>query len=185
MDEDSSDNSIRTPDQSVSVDATAEETRRKYLNHETWVKSIGSLYLLGAIVMILIGVCGAVSEEEAALGVRIIVVAVFTGLGLFCFWVGRGLRKLKSWARIPTGILSVIGLLGFPLGTIINACILYLVFSKKGSVVFSPEYGRVIAATPHIKYKTHVIAWILFGLLIILFVVALLTFAVLFLIAPR
>jgi hypothetical protein len=168
MDEDLSNNSIQTPAPSATPDVTVEETRRKYLNREASVKSIGALYLLGAIITILVGISGAVSEKEATPGVRITVVILCTGLGLFQFWVGRGLQKLKSWARIPTGILSGIGLLLFPLGTLINACILYLVFSKKGSMVFSPQYQQVIAATPHIKYKTHIIVWILFGLLIVL-----------------
>lgn len=77
-------------------------------------------------------------------------------------------RKLKSWARIPTAILSGIGLLGFPVGTLINGYILYLVFSRKGVTVFSDDYKRVIAETPHIKYRTSIVVWIILGWLVAL-----------------
>src|SRR4030095_8127226 len=83
-------------------------------------------------------------------------------------WVGTGLRRLRRWARIPTGILSGIGLLGFPIGTIINGYILYLIFSQKGKVVFSDEYRAVIEQTPHIKYRTSIVVWIVLGLLLLL-----------------
>jgi hypothetical protein len=81
-------------------------------------------------------------------------------------------RRLKPWARIGSGILSGIGLLGFPIGTIINGYILYLLFSKKGSMVFSDEYKRVIQQTPHIKYRTSVIILVALGLLLFLMMLA-------------
>jgi hypothetical protein len=85
---------------------------------------------------------------------------VFIGLAALQIWVGIGLRNLKPWARIASGVLAGIGLLGFPIGTLINGYILYLLFSKKGAMLFSPDYQRVIAETPHIKYKTSIIVWI-------------------------
>jgi hypothetical protein len=63
-------------------------------------------------------------------------------------------------------VLSCFGLLGFPIGTLISAYFLYLLSSQKGVYIFSPEYARVIAATPHIKYKTSIIGWILLGILV-------------------
>jgi hypothetical protein len=35
--------------------------------------------------------------------------------------------------------------------------------------VFSDEYKRVIAETPHIKYRTSIVVWIFLGLLLLLF----------------
>jgi hypothetical protein len=81
--------------------------------------------------------------------------------------VGIGVRGLKSWARIPAGILSSIGLLYLGLGTIVNAYILYLLFCQKGKTVFSDEYKRVIAETPHVKYRTSIVAWVVLGLLLL------------------
>lgn len=169
MNENSSSNPVQPPNPA----AEAEEIRRTHIKHEASVKSIGVLYFIGAVFVILAGV-GAVLDKEEPIEVRILAAAILIGLGAFQFWVGTGLRTLKSWTRIPTGILSGIGLFGFPIGTIINAYILYLVFCKKGSTVFSSEYQQVIAATPHIKYKTPIIIWILLAILFALFILGLL-----------
>jgi hypothetical protein len=40
--------------------------------------------------------------------------------------------------------------------------------------VFSEEYQRVIAETPHIKYRTSIVVWILLGLLLLLIAIAVL-----------
>src|SRR4030042_1813804 len=164
MNENSSYNPVQPPNPA----AAAEEIRRQHLNHEASVRSIGALYFFGAFFIILVGI-GFFLDRETPLGVRIAGVLII-GLGFFQFWIGRGLRALKSWVRIPTGIFSGIGLIGFPLGTIINAYILYLVFCKEGKTVFSPEYRQVIAATPHIKYKTSIISWIILVILIVIVV---------------
>ncbi|MGB8356488.1 MAG: DUF4339 domain-containing protein [Chthoniobacteraceae bacterium] len=158
----------------------AEETRKTYLNHEASVKSIGLLYYIAAIVMTL-----------AVLGFGFVAVSAFKGhaapnhsnmnqplpfqigvtvaIALFAwlyFWLGAGMRSLNPKAKGPAVVLAVIGLLGFPLGTLINAYILYLLLSEKGKMVFSPEYKAVIEATPHIKYKTSIVVWIFVILLL-------------------
>jgi hypothetical protein len=65
-----------------------------------------------------------------------------------------------------------------PIGTLINAYILYLVFSRKGRTILSEDYQQVIAATPHIKYKTSIIVWIFLGLLVALLAIAFLGIAI-------
>jgi hypothetical protein len=65
-------------------------------------------------------------------------------------------------------VLSGLGLLGFPIGTAINAYILYLFLSKKGRTIFAPEYQAVIAATPEVKYRTSILVWIFLALLVAL-----------------
>jgi len=109
----------------------------------------------------------------------VIFTIVFFGLGAFQFAVGLGLRKLLPWARIAGIVMGCLSLLGFPAGTLIGGYFLYLLLSAKGQYVFSPEYSRVIAATPHIKYQTSIIVWIFLGLLILVVsvgVIALMTF---------
>ena len=81
-------------------------------------------------------------------------------------YVGRGLRQLKPNAKTPTIVLSILGLFNLGLGTLINAYVLYLVLSKKGKLIFSGEYQDIVAATPHIKYKTSIIIWIFLGLIL-------------------
>ena len=67
--------------------------------------------------------------------------------------------------KIPVTILSGLGLLSIPIGTLINGYILYLMYSQKGKVVFSPEYQDIRDATPEIQYQTSKLAW---GILIVL-----------------
>jgi hypothetical protein len=100
-------------------------------------------------------------------------------LGVGTLYAGWGVRALRAWGRILGGVLSAIGLLGFPIGTLINGYILYLFLSKKGRTIFSPGYQDVIGATPDIKYRTSVVVWIflvlLAGLVLVAFLAPVLT----------
>jgi hypothetical protein len=154
-----------------------EDIRKKYLNHEACVKSIGLLYYLGAILTILLGVGGLIAprHDEVPLSTimrHTVLCILLIGIGVFQFCVAYGLQKLRQWTRIPTIILSSIGLIGFPIGTVVNAYILYLVVSKKGKVVLSNEYKAVIQATPHIRYKISIIVWIVLAVFLTLIAIA-------------
>ena len=70
-------------------------------------------------------------------------------------------------------VLAVLGLIQIPIGTIINGYVLYLMFSDKGKVVFSPEYQEIREATPEVKYKTSMIVWVFLAILVVLLGVAL------------
>ncbi len=144
--------------------ADSERIRQDHIKHEASVKSVGFLYFLSATFLILGGSFGLAGVGDGA----ILMAIFFLGLAGVQIWVGLGLRRLKPWARVPTAILSGFGLLGFPVGTLINAYILYLVLCEKGRMVFSEEYRRVIQVTPHIRYKTSIVVWILLGVLLLL-----------------
>jgi hypothetical protein len=153
---------------------SCEETIRKnHINHESSVRSIGIFYYLNAALLIITSIIGGiiVLPSEDPLFVKILACIIFIGIGVFQFYIGRGLRTLRKWSRIPTIILSGIGLLAFPLGTVVNAYFLYLVVCEKGRTVFSDEYKSVIKATPYIRYKISIVVWIflgLFGLVVVL-----------------
>jgi hypothetical protein len=150
----------------------AERIRSELIGHETSIQSIGLLYIVGSIFAVLFGTVTSLASSQAiAAGRRDAEVAVLIGvvaffLGIAQGIVGFGLRRLRSWTRIPVGVISSLGLIAVPLGTIINGYILYLIFSEKGNRVFSPEYQEVIQQTPHIKYQTSIIVKILLGLLL-------------------
>jgi hypothetical protein len=93
---------------------------------------------------------------------------VYLVLGALSIFVGRGIRALRPWARTTAIVLSCIGLLGFPVGTVIHGYILYLLLSQKGKRIFEPDYPEIVAATPDIKYRTSVVVWIVLGLLLLL-----------------
>jgi hypothetical protein len=94
-------------------------------------------------------------------------------------WIGWHLRKLDPRAKIPATLLAILGLLAFPIGTLINIYVLYLLHSAKGKYVFSPEYRAVITATPQIRYKMSIIVWIFiwFVLALVLLVAGVAQFA--------
>ena len=124
------------------VPLNVEATRRHLLKHEASVKSIGILYTLGGIGLVLSGVSlFAVAAPEPLIAV------VLLALGILQLWLAVGLRKLKKIVRIPTMILAGIGLIGFPIGTLISAYILYLLGSQKGLL------GRICGG--HCRHTAH------------------------------
>jgi hypothetical protein len=145
----------------------AERIRREYLRHEASVQSIGVLYYLGGGVLSLYALgLGVVAAVEPGAGLKALLLA-----GVCCLMaapllvVGRGLRTLRPWVRLPVAILSIAGLAALPVGTLVSVYILYLVFGKKGAFIFSPEYDVVLRQTPHIKYRTSALLWILMAVL--------------------
>ncbi len=131
---------------------------------------MGILYYLGAFALVLvggIGLFGALVKGEAA---SVLLSAFFLAIGVTQGVAAYGLRRLQSWARVPTIILSSIGLLGFPLGTLINLYILVKVAGKQGKFILTPEYQRIVAATPHVKRKTSLFVKILLVLLLVVLI---------------
>jgi hypothetical protein len=136
----------------------AERIRRQYLNHETSIKSIGVLFYLNTIGSIITAILWF---ERGS----VIIASLLAVQAPLLALTGYYLRKLQPWSRIPTGIFAVLALIYFPIGTMVGGYILWLVFGRKGQKVFSPEYARVIAQTPHIRYRTSKIV-IFFALLL-------------------
>jgi hypothetical protein len=148
----------------------AEQIRRELIKHETSIKSVGFLYLFGATFMVIFAISliaiSLLGTGEPSVGLGLGIVAFYGVLAALSIYLGIGLRKLSPKIRTGVTILSVIGLLGFPLGTLINAYILYLLHSDKGKRVMSAEYQGIIAQTPHIKYRTPV--WLIVLLVLII-----------------
>ncbi len=69
----------------------------------------------------------------AALGAIIIII------GLIDFLVGYGLWTLKPWARTVAIVFAVIGLISFPIGTIISIIVLWYLFKPEIKEVFQQK----------------------------------------------
>jgi hypothetical protein len=149
------------------VDSEAESIRREHIKHESSIRSVGALYYLGGGLMIVsaIGLLAASALEPNSMWFGIS--GAYVVLGIFSWVVGWHLRRLRNWARVAAIVLSSIGLLGFPLGTIINAYILYLMLSQKGRRIFQADYVEIVEATPHIRYRTSALVWIVLAILIV------------------
>jgi len=180
-------------DPRLEANVDAEHVRRTNLSHEASIKSVGFLYILGSIFSILYGALtlsvglgswlmrgSAISAEGAkAIGPSEISIGAFiAAVGTLQFYAGWSLRSLNATGK-PVAIgIACLGLLGIPIGTLISAYILYLLLSEKGKIVFSPEYRAIIAATPHIRYRTSIVVWIFLILLIALILMGIIGFAI-------
>ena len=158
------------PVEDVSANSEAEAIRRAHINHEASVKSVGILYYLGGVALTIAGIVSLAAVREGS-GDPLMAL-LFLGLGAVELVAGWGVRALRRWGQVVGCVPSVIGLLGFPIGTLISLYILYLLLSKKGRTIFSPAYQDVIAATPHVKYRTSIVVWIFLALLVALLVAA-------------
>lgn len=158
--------------------AAAERVRRELLNHETSLKSVRLLFYAagGSAVLVLLAMLIPAAKDAHAGAVldALIVLVIWGLLAAMLLRTGYCLGALDRRCRWPVGIISGLGLLGFPVGTAINGYILYLVFSAKGRRVLSDEYKQVIRLTPHVKYRT---AWWLWALLILFVVMIVLAIA--------
>ena len=154
----------------VADDASeAEAIRREHIKHEASIKSIGTLYYLGGgLTTLALGALlfGGLSSGSVR-GLEFLPLLLMLGLCLGMLGLAYGLRGLHPWVRIPTALLAAIGLLGFPFGTLINGYIMYLVLSKKGKLILSRDYADIVAATPHVKYRTSIVVWIFLGLIVL------------------
>jgi len=149
--------------------ANAAAIRQELLGHEAGLRAAGLLYYLGTLGSLIAGSMMLTLSSAASGTVPIgpALGAFFLALGALQGWVGYGLRHLRPSARIPAGILSGIGLLGFPMGTIINGYVLYLLFSQKGNRIFADDYLDIVAATPDMKYRTHPVVWAILVLILL------------------
>jgi hypothetical protein len=147
----------------VSLNSEAEAVRRAHIKHEASIRAVGLLYYLGGIVVTLAAFVSLVGLTDLQDQAMVLVLLVLGAAQLAAGW---GVRALRTWGRVTGCVLSAIGLLGFPIGTLINAYFLYLFLSKKGRTIFSPAYQEVIAATPDVKYRTSAMVWVLLVLLV-------------------
>lgn len=148
--------------------------RQAHIKHEASIRSVGLLYYLfgamaalGSVSMIFTFTTVTTNQSDGMFSFLWIILVIYLAIAVVLIVTARGLRKLKRWARIPTTILSALGLISFPIGTLINGYILYLIWSQKGKMIFTPEYQEVVEATPEIKYRTSTLAWIILILLVV------------------
>lgn len=95
----------------------------------------GAFSIIAAAVVVAIRFAGDKQEMDPVVAA---ILAAFLGiLGLLGVMIGMGLLRLQSWARTAQIVLSCIGLLGFPIGTIIHALILFYLFRPGMSALFS------------------------------------------------
>jgi len=153
------------------TESPAESTRRLHINTEATIKSLGTIYIVGGILLVLSSLRLLSNFQTSGNSVEdsgFIIGATIPPLILI--FLGFRIRKLKKIAVIIGGLLQIITLFAVPVGTLIGSLIIWTVFNKKGRYVVTPEYKEIIAETPHIKYRTSIITWILLAILILLLI---------------
>ena len=121
---------------------------------DTHVKVLGALQIaFGAIGLMLAlllvfvfggaaGIVGVSGDPQASIAIPII---GLTGMALVMFLLlmalpsvitGIGLLRLRPWARIEGIVLSIIGLMMIPFGTIVGVYGLWVLFSKDTERLF-------------------------------------------------
>jgi len=153
----------------------AAAVREAHLGHERQLKAVGLLFGLAAVLPLLIFVAlvlphdsgGPVVARQTAgvVAASAIALCAASVLGALAF----GYRTLAPWVKFVGTPVSMIGLLAFPFGTLVNAYVLYLVWCAKGRRVMAPDYAEIIRATPLVRYKSSVGDFIALAVLVLLF----------------
>ncbi len=157
--------------------------RQRHLIWEKCIRSIGILFYLPAVLLLhraAMVLTGQAPETPKPAG---LFMAVFA---LIFVIAGYGFRRLDPVFRYRGGVLAGLSLLlfavpkfglFFPAGIAICAYVLFLIFGPPGRKIYSADYQRAIAATPHIQATPPIIVWVAF--------VTLLLFSALTMAGPR
>ena len=143
----------------------AEEVRRAHIRREVSLRSVGLLYWLGALGFAGLTVTALVGGTTSGVAVPAFFAVLFAVTGY-------GFRSLSGWVRVFGGLVSVFGLLLFPLGTLLNGYFLFLMFSPKGTRVFARDYADIRAATPHVRFERGLTERVVLGGILALLVAA-------------
>jgi hypothetical protein len=110
-----------------------------------WLLIVGhAIFLLvGVFVFVLLTGVGFASGEREATA---ILVTVGTAVGLLLVVLGipglvagAGLLARKSWARILAIVVGILGLVNFPIGTVIGVYALFVLMQDAATEYFAPQ----------------------------------------------
>jgi type IV pilus assembly protein PilA len=102
----------------------------------------GAFMALGAIVTLAGSAAGDTAEFRGVLIVIAVLCLVFAAIQFVC---GVGLLKLKPYGRTIMIALSVLGLFGFPFGTVIAILVLIYLFRPGVKILFSGQPSESLA----------------------------------------
>ena len=123
-----------------------------------WYFLDAALMFFGVCVLIavLVGVLGAIGNDPTAEFWTSF--GMLTGVGFLLLFgaasvvVGWGLLVMKSWARWLAIILAILGLFGFPIGTVIGILIIWYLFKDEVKDAFeAAEETPMIEEAPAVE----------------------------------
>lgn len=166
------------------VIADPERIRRLHLKHEASLKGMGTLLILGGVLVgisftaIFAGPGSRGGGMTLLQGPELVMIAVMLVVLVLQMVVGVGLRRLAPWAWIPGIVVAAISIINIPIGTVIGGYFLYLLLAPKGRRILAADYREIVRQTPHIRYRTPVWLWILLLVLVLAVVGSLVLFSV-------
>ena len=117
---------------------------------ELHISVLGWLYILGHAIFLVIGGLGAIFLPGIGLSLQdpelVRILSVVGGVGAVFFTLlaipgiitGIGLLKRKTWARVLALVLAVLGLVNFPIGTVVGIYALWLLLQPQMAEHFAP-----------------------------------------------
>lgn len=120
---------------------SAARIRRAHLATEAGIRVMAVCYLLFA-PFVVIGPLHIFGELALWQTIGFCLVAALQIVAALGLW------RWKPWSRPFVAVVSGLGLLAFPLGTLVNIHFLRLVFGGKGRMVFSPRYREIVKTIP-------------------------------------
>ena len=105
------------------------------------------LDIVGAVMWALIGLGWFAISKDASVGiVGVVLGSISLVVGLTLTFCAYGLWNLKSWGRTLQIALSIVGLLAFPIGTLISILVLVFMFQPGIKVLFSERPVESLSA---------------------------------------
>ena len=108
----------------------------------------GALGLLTALILAVVfagvaTVVGIDGDSDAAVAIPIIGLTGMATVSILAMWslpgviIGIGLVRLRPWARIAGIVVAILGLIVFPVGTVLGVYGLWVLFSKDSERLFT------------------------------------------------
>ena len=169
-------NPYAAPKAEVLTHVSAEEAeRRAHISTESSIKTLGCLYLVGAVLCLgslgMFAITMSTSRGSVPPADELLkIAAAMALLGA----VGYGLRRLQFWAAVLATLVSgFFIILAVPMmpqsvvGLVIHVAIIATVLGQKGRRVMRPDYQQIIASTPDVRQRTSKWVWVLLVILLI------------------
>ncbi len=124
------------------MNSLTHDQMRQHAQIVAWLNIAGAviMLLIAAFLMILLPSIGAMSGDRDALGILAIVGVSVGGfmivLALPGLLAGIGLLRRRNWGRILAIVVSFLNLLNFPIGTVIGAYSLWVLFQDTAAGYF-------------------------------------------------
>jgi hypothetical protein len=108
-----------------------------------WLYIVGNAIFLaigGFVALLLVGIAPATGDPEPMWILSVVGTAVgllMAALGLPGLLAGYGLLTRKPWARVLTMVVGILGLVNFPIGTVIGAYTLWVLTQPTATDYFT------------------------------------------------